>query len=131
MDDLPDFIVSVASQGHQWDHADAITQNESYLCTTFFLFTELYHKVRGSAAWVANPYLPGVKFLQFPQNKISEEHERLFYQEGSIHAQWRALYNDFCDRVRLHVPEADLAAVSKGDLRWIQKDEGPETFYRL
>jgi hypothetical protein len=132
LDDLPEYIQSVALQGLVWSPAKAIAKQKSYLLRIFPLVSDLYHHARGSAAWLPHVDFPNINFLQFPREPITKEHEDLFYQEGTIQSQWRELYNDFCDRVRLYIPKEDLKVIcKKGDVRWLQKDEGPATFFRL
>jgi hypothetical protein len=72
--------------------------------------------------------------LFYAKAKVTEEYAKPFYDDLNkpIQYQWRMLYNDYCDRVRMYVNEADLADDDRdGDRRhvsWTEKDEKRETF---
>ena len=92
--------------------AKALATQDSYQYRTYYFVTVAYHYFRSNG--MRNP---------------DPAHAALFYSPGTKQNEWNQLYNDFCDRVRMHVIEADLQRADNRLYTWTAKDTGPNTFY--
>lgn len=91
--------------------ADALAIQDSYQYRTYYFLTTAYHRFRSNDS--SNP---------------APAHAALFYQPGTKQHEWNQLYNDFCDRVRMYVTEADLQRADNRHYKWTIKDTGVRTF---
>ncbi len=113
--------------------AMALVSQSSYQYRTFFECPALYHDLRGEMMMRENshysPHTDGSEenILDFTHN-VPEEHAAPFYKEGSMQGQWRSLYNDYCDRVRMYVPESELKYADERFANWTVKDTGVKSF---
>lgn len=91
--------------------AKALTLQDSYMYRTYYYATRVYHYLRSNG------------------NQDSPAHSALFYTKGTKQNEWNQLYNDFCDRVRMHVTEADLQRADNRHYTWTKKDTGVASFH--
>ncbi|MBA2369612.1 MAG: hypothetical protein H0V82_11395 [Candidatus Protochlamydia sp.] len=128
LDDLEPFIQNLAARGINRTNALALTRQDSYQFRTFFYATRCYHCIRGAAQW--GTYRNGVEGLMHPQ-EIPLTHSLPFYQAGTVQNRWNTLYNDYCDRIRLYVNEAELQRADNRHFMWTQKDTGITEFVSI
>lgn len=126
LEDLPGFTQALESKGTKRTYAEALTIQDSYQYRTYYYCTNAYHWIRGGIAWSKSKWSD--KEGLFQPRETPKTHADNFYQQGTIQSGWRALYNDYCDRVRLYVKEADLQEADNRHFTWTKKDEGGKTF---
>jgi hypothetical protein len=119
LDDLEAFTQYLAARGMNRTNALALTRQDSYQFRTFFYATRCYHCIRGASHW--GRYRNGVEGLMHP-SEISLNHALPFYQAGTVQYNWNALYNDYCDRIRLYVDERELQRADNRHYMWTQQD---------
>lgn len=129
LEDLPAFTESLNSKGIKRTYAEALTIQDSYQYRTYYYCTNAYHWIRGGIAWSKGPWSDEEGLFQ-PQ-ATPKAHAEPFYREGTEQSGWRALYNDYCDRVRSYVKEADLKKADNRHFTWTKKDEGEKSFFHI
>lgn len=128
LEDLDPFVENLASKGIKRSKEKALTEQDSYMYRTFYYCTKAYHMARGAISWGQNPFNPDNFGLFYPEEKIPEEHEKLFYEKGTIQNRWRCLYNEYCDRVKLYVNLKKLEYEDGRHVHWTIKDSKPKNF---
>ncbi|NGX60881.1 MAG: hypothetical protein K940chlam9_00355 [Chlamydiae bacterium] len=130
LEDLPKFTDALQDTGTHRTFGEALTKQDSYQYRTYYFCTRAYHNIRGGFIWgtVSQKVLlvePLREALCAPTN-TSPAYAELFYQNSTLQSQWRELYNDYCDRVRLYVHDKDMPDDRhKG---WTQKDTKAQLF---
>lgn len=89
--------------------------------------TEMYRPIRGVVAWKKSPLNPKREGVFYPFRSIPENCERPFFEDGAIQNSWRALYNDFCERVKLSMDKG-IFTLSNYNRKLIKKDTEKGTF---
>ena len=127
LDDLEPFTQKLASKGVSMNYVKALTSYDSYQLFTFFYCSRAYHMIRGAVTWGKTPWSKKeeVNYVK----EIPTEHVKSFYELGTIQNKWNALYNEFCDRVKLYVDENELKKADSRHFNWIKKDTGDNKFY--
>jgi hypothetical protein len=126
LEDLPEFTQALEKKGEKRSFVEALTIQDSYQYRTYYDCTKAYHWIRGGIAWSKSEWSD--KKGLFQPKEAPKTHAENFYTKGTIQSDWRALYNDYCDRVRLYVKEADLKKADNRHFTWTKKDEGATTF---
>lgn len=136
LDDLHSFTEVLSSKGIKRTYVEALTEQDSYQYRTFYICTTIYHDLRGAIEWTLKDLSESdliindqktFEGLAFPEN-CSMEHSKRFYEKGTIQNTWNALYNEYCDRVRLFVDEKKLQEVDNRHFMWTRNDTSVETF---
>lgn len=107
--------------------AGSLVRQDSYQYRTFFTCTNIYHWARGGLYHKEQEEFIFIDKESDPE--ASKEHADRFYQSGTIQNSWNALYNDYCDRIRLYVDETTLFDKDSRHVKWTKKDTGAETFF--
>jgi hypothetical protein len=126
LEDLPEFTQALEKKGEKRSFAEALTKQDSYQYRTYYYCTNVYHWIRSGI--VCRKREGEDEEGLFPPKETPKKHVADFYQEGTIQFGWRALYNDYCDRVRQYVKEKDLQKADNRHFTWTQKDKGENTF---
>ncbi len=121
LEDLKNFQGKLKSAGIERSFVECLTCQDSYQYRTFYYCTILYHFARGKYQPEFVPEMESKTILS-PSETISQAYAEKFYQQGR-EGKWRDLYNDFCDRVRMYVNEAELEKADSRYVKWSQKDE--------
>jgi hypothetical protein len=118
LDDLNSFTENLKKEKSvERSYEEALTLQDSYMYRTFYYCPWTYNFWRGECN-ISN------------QESIKDRVE-LFYQEGTKQNEWRTLYNEYCQRVRLYVNEENLRKKDKRHDNWTQEDVNKETGFRL
>lgn len=129
LEDLPAFMSKRPDSERRFDFS--LTRQDSYQYRTFYYLPVLYHLVRAGAIWRKPPGSERMR-LYFPDKKVTKEEAAPFYQKDTLQNNWNELYNSYCKRVRMIVPEEDLQDNSRyGDSRhaaWTKVDAKFEDF---
>lgn len=113
LEDLPAFAATTKDP-----LAKALTRQSGYLSNTIYYCAVMYHRGRSGCEWLNTRYGKGV---QYPSRPIPEAHAELFYKSGTRQNACRELYNAYCDRIRMYVPENELKQERPdGDVRVVQ-----------
>lgn len=112
-------------------YAQALSAQDSYSFRTIMYCAQNYHDLRGEIGWAGDRLGYTKSDYGVPQSPT----QQLYYQEGTMQHGWRVLYNEFCDRLRVYVPESApdehwTKRIDERFLKWTQKDEGAHTFSR-
>ena len=91
--------------------AQALAIKDSYQYLTYHFTTISYHFLRSNGNRNPDP-----------------AHAALFYTQGTKQNEWNQLYNDFCDRIRMYVTEANLQKANNHLYKWTTKDTNLQTF---
>lgn len=102
--------------------AEALISQRGYMSMVFHNCVLCYHNVRSN--------------LHFKDDKVCLddpapiEKSKIFYQEGTVQNRWRLLYNEICERLRMHVSEEELNMYDTRFVSLSLKDESPEVYSR-
>lgn len=119
LDELPRLAQKKKGSGN----AVILTSAETYQYRTFFYLPTAYHSARRKVDRSEN----NPEVIVF-STKIEEKYLEPFYQEGTLQWEWRMLYNDYCERVRMCLDEDELKKKDSRYVKWTQADESKETF---
>ena len=95
----------------------ALKNTSSHEYYAFFYLPVMYHTLRD-----------GILDLLAPERK---DRISTFYTEDSVNNNWRALYNDYCDRIRMLISEATLNEGNALFISWTRKDVSPQKDFHL
>lgn len=107
--------------------AGSLVRQDSYQYRAFFTCTNTYHWIRGGLYHKEMEEFVCLDPETDPA--AAKKHANPFYQPETIQYTWNALYNDYCDRIRLYVDEKTLLEKDPRHVNWTKKDTGMETFY--
>lgn len=99
--------------------AVALADQDSYQMFTFYYCAYLYYSIRQFEEW--RDEKPIGNFFSREEG-VPEGYADLFYKNDAMQNRWNRLYNDYCDRIRLFVPEKDLVRADKRLSSNTQKD---------
>jgi len=105
LDDLEPFKAELQAE---WTNTQMLTDQGFYQYKTFYVLPTVYHNAKNTP--------------------VVREISGSFYESGTRPGQWRALYNDYCDRVRAYASEEDLLRSDARHVNWTQKDQDMENF---
>lgn len=106
------------------EFAATLTNSSVYSSHSFFCFPLIYHFLRGGVCRINGNEKPKIGFKgPCPQN-----HESLFYIEGTKQFEWRMLYNYFCRQFREFAVEGLIEDEDDRYLLWTIEDNGSESF---
>lgn len=113
LEELPEFIKAYPTctrYGTQEERtcAAALTRQDSYQYKVFFDCPIIYYGLRND----------------------EEVDESIFYKEKTPASNWRALYNDYCDRIYQIVSKEDLERGDQRHVAWTGKDVNGNSFNR-
>lgn len=117
LEDLKPFIYKMRQAGENRTDAMALRIQDSYQYRTFFMCTLAYHWIRGELAYRQNEQTVNTT------TRIPETHAAPFYSKGTIQNSWNMLYNEYCNRVRMYVVEAELHNADTRHHAWTRLDE--------
>ncbi len=120
LEDLKPFTETLIEYGHhERTYAQALTKQDSYQIHTSYYCTNVYHWIRAGIFWDGNE-------VRYPT--VSEAYAHRFYKEGTRENSWNALYNDYCDQLRVYVNEEDLRKADERLANWTVKDTESKIF---
>lgn len=125
LDDLKTFTKYLENKEIYRTYPEALREQDSYFCQVFFYTPIIYRAARFGIAFKP-AFEDGA--LAYPEEDVSRAHVNPFYQKGTIQNKWRALYNDYCERITYYVNKEDLNEADPRYVNWSQKDDNISFF---